>query len=123
MRDFKISAPRNPKKQPAFKVRYSELDIVGHVNFAQYVKWILDSYKKEFIWKNSVASFEINFIAEVAHNEALSVLTEKLNDEEPTFLHSIERRGDNREVCRARVSWYPEKYGVLRNTEPSNRRA
>ncbi len=119
----KISALQNPKRQPAFKVRYSELDIVGHVNFAQYVKWILDSYKEEFIWKNSVASFEINFTAEASHDEALSILTEKLEGEEPTFHHSIERISDNKEVCRARVCWYPEKHGVLGTAQPSHLRA
>jgi acyl-ACP thioesterase len=119
----KVSAPRNPKKHPAFKVRYSELDMVGHVNFTQYVKWILDSYTEAFIWKNTVASFEVNFIAEVSYNEALLILTEKLDSEEYNFLHSIERKGDDREVCRARVCWHPEKNSILRADLSVHRRA
>ncbi len=101
----KLPAPSAPHEETFFPVRYSDLDMNLHVTNSRYIEWILDSYSFEIYQTHRIRTFEINFLAESAFGEEVSVRTEKQNDSAPTFLHTIVRKKDGRELCRARVRW------------------
>lgn len=103
----KIPGSVHPKKENLSKVRYSDIDRHHHVNNTKYIEWILDSYPFEMHWKFHIHTFEINFLAESSHEDEISIHTEPLGDSPPAFLHSVFRKGDGRELCRARASWKP----------------
>jgi hypothetical protein len=52
-----------------------------------------------------IHTFQINYLAESSHGDAISVHSEPVEDFPPTFLHSVFRANDGRELCRARASW------------------
>jgi acyl-ACP thioesterase len=103
----KLPAPVRSKMEKSYKVRYSDIDMHHHVNNTKYIEWILDSYPFEMHWKFHIHTFEINFLAESSHEDEISIHTEPLGDSPPAFLHSVFRKGDGRELCRARASWKP----------------
>ena len=103
----KLPAPVRSKMEKSYKVRYGDIDMHHHVNNTKYIEWILDSYPFEMHWKFHVHTFEINFLAESSHEDEISIHTEPLGDSPPAFLHSVFRKGDGRELCRARASWKP----------------
>jgi len=101
----KIPDSVHPREENLFKVRYSDIDMHHHVNNTKYIEWILDSYPFEMHRKCYIHTFEINFLAESSHGDEISVHTEPFGDSPPAFLHSVFRKNDGRELCRARVSW------------------
>ncbi|MCX8118856.1 MAG: thioesterase [Desulfobacterota bacterium] len=103
----KLPAPGHPDEETFFTVRYSDLDLNLHVNNARYIEWILDSYSFEMNQTHQISTLEINFLAESNFGDELIVRTEELKNSPSTFLHSIVRKGDELELCRARVRWKP----------------
>jgi len=101
----KLPAPVRSKMEKSYTVRYSDIDMHHHVNNTKYIEWILDSYPFEMHRKYHIHTFEINFLAESSHGDEISIHTEPFGDSPPAFLHSVFRKNDARELCRARVSW------------------
>lgn len=54
-------------------VLLSDLDIVNHANSVKYLEWCLDYTESELILNQSLASFEMNYLKEVALGETISV--------------------------------------------------
>lgn len=94
-----------PKEENPFAVRYGDLDIHLHVNNSRYLEWILNSYSFEIHQRHEVSSLEIHFLAESNFGDQILVRTEQQKDSPPTFLHSVVRRNDGQELCRARMRW------------------
>ncbi len=101
----KLPAPVRSKMEKSYTVRYSDIDRHHHVNNTKYIEWILDSYPFEIHREYHIHTFEINFLAESSHEDEISIHTEPLGDSPPAFLHSVFRKNDGRELCRARASW------------------
>jgi medium-chain acyl-[acyl-carrier-protein] hydrolase len=101
----KLPSPVQSKMGKSYKVRYSDIDMHHHVNNTKYIEWILDSYPFEMNQTHHIHSFEINFLYESSHEDEISIHTEPLGDSPPAFLHSVFRKGDGRELCRARARW------------------
>ncbi len=101
----KLPALTNFKSSCSDTVRFRDLDVNKHVNAAKYMQWILDSYPLEIIENKNVKSFEINFLLEALLGDTISMLIETKNESTLTFLNSIVRKSDNKELCRARVKW------------------
>lgn len=101
----KLPAPGAPGEETFFTVRYSDLDLHQHVNNARYIEWILDSYPFEMNQTHHIMTFEINFLAESNCDDELSIQSERQKDSSLTFLHTMIRKEDGRELCRARVKW------------------
>lgn len=101
----KLPAPGAPNEETFFTVRYSDLDLNLHVNNSRYIEWILNSYSFEMNQTHHISTLEINFLAESNLGDELSVQSEKQNDSAPAFLHTMIRKADGRELCRARVRW------------------
>jgi medium-chain acyl-[acyl-carrier-protein] hydrolase len=48
-----------------FKVKYSDIDINGHVNSIRYIQWISDCFSLDCYRKCQVKRFEINYMTEM----------------------------------------------------------
>jgi acyl-ACP thioesterase len=101
----KIPGPIHSKKENLFTVHYSDIDMHHHVNNTKYMEWILDSYPFEIHREYHVQTFQINFLAESSQGDEILVHTEPVGDSSFIFLHSVFRKDDGRELCRARASW------------------
>jgi acyl-ACP thioesterase len=101
----KLPLPAHPGPEVLFTARYSDLDMNQHVNNVRYIEWILDSYPMEINQTHYVTTFEMNFLAESSCGDELSIRSEQQKDPLTTFLHTMVRKEDGRELCRARVQW------------------
>lgn len=84
-----------------YKVVYSDLDMVNHVNNVKYIEWILDSYP---IAQRSKKPYfiELNYLSETLENEVVSLLdNEKKADE---YLHEIQKE-NSKPALRAKIYW------------------
>ncbi|HEV2392197.1 MAG TPA: acyl-ACP thioesterase domain-containing protein [Verrucomicrobiae bacterium] len=101
----------NPAKLTAFdagsevlraRVRYSDIDLNGHVNSARYIGWIFDSYSLEFHAAHFASLCEVNYLGETLAGSEISM---RSNESVPGhFSHSLTKPSGD-EVCRARVKW------------------
>ena len=65
----------------------------------------MDSFPIEMNQTHHIHTCEINFLAESSCGDAISIYTEMLGKVPPAFLHSVFRKDDGRELCRARTGW------------------
>lgn len=102
---------RDPEKLPDCEVwdghslasvRYSDIDVNGHVGSSRYIGWMLDAYPFEHHRAHWVRVLEINYLGETVAGEELSVRTHQIGPAE--YCHSLARNNGD-EVCRARMEW------------------
>jgi acyl-ACP thioesterase len=101
----KLPAPARSQMETSYAVRYSDLDLHHHANTTRYIEWILDSVPFGMNQTHQIHTFEINFLAESSHGDILLILTETVEESPPVFLHQVIRKGDGKELCRARTGW------------------
>jgi acyl-ACP thioesterase len=103
---------RDPAKLPALAahqpgmnihVRYSDVDVNGHVNSCRYVSWLLDTYPLEWHQQHQALALEVNYLGETLDGDQLGLDC----DRSPTdgHLFSLTSLKGGREVCRARLLW------------------
>lgn len=56
------------------RVPYSSIDVNGHVNNTEYVRWGIDALKRAFEFKGSVRSLQISYLSEVFEGDELDLL-------------------------------------------------
>jgi len=98
----KLPSADNGKMRCTVEVRYSDLDLNGHVNNVKYMEWLLDSYPLAFHRENRLVAVEVNFISEALYGDTVVVHSRTGGR---FHLHGILRASDNRELFRARVAW------------------
>jgi len=82
-----------------FKVKYSDIDINGHVNSVRYIQWISDCFSLDCYRKCSVKRFEINYMNEMLYDEFVDIVGQQLEPGDFRF----EIRKEDKIACRARV--------------------
>lgn len=82
-----------------FKVKYSDIDINGHVNSIRYIQWISDCFSLDCYRKCSVKRFEINYVNEMLFDDYVDIVGHEIEQGDFRF----EIRNDNKTACRARV--------------------
>jgi len=83
----------------AFKVKYSDIDINGHVNSIRYIQWISDCFSLDCYRKCQIKRFEINYMNEMVFDDFAEIVrSEKI----PGDFH-FEIRNDGKVSCRARI--------------------
>jgi medium-chain acyl-[acyl-carrier-protein] hydrolase len=95
----------------SLQVSYSDLDMNSHVNNVRYIDWILDSFSLDFLTNHTMKELEINYLSEALHSDHISVGHE--NNENFLYRHSIMRRNDNTELCRAKTLWKHDDTGSV----------
>lgn len=86
------------------RVSSRDLDVYEHVNNVKYTEWIVDAFSFDYHKQNSLRELTINYLAEGMYDDELAVNTEER--EPSSYYHSIIRRADEKELCRARTLWH-----------------
>ena len=82
-----------------FKVKYSDIDINGHVNSIRYIQWISDCFTLNRYRKYQVKRFEINYMTEMLFDDFVEIVRAEVETGDFRF----EIRKDDKIACRARV--------------------
>lgn len=82
-----------------FKVKYSDIDINGHVNSIRYIQWISDCFTLNCYRKCQVKRFEINYMTEMLFGDYVDIVRSEVEPGDFRF----EIRKDDKIACRARV--------------------
>jgi acyl-ACP thioesterase len=106
-------APQEAQEEHSrFTPDYTSLDVNGHVNNAEFVRWGLDAVSWERLSRYPVSRMEINFLSEVNPGESISVYRKMVSPEraepqadgEPSTVITEGRRNtDDEPVFRARI--------------------
>jgi medium-chain acyl-[acyl-carrier-protein] hydrolase len=105
----KLPAPTNPTSNLATQVRYSDIDVNGHVNSARYIGWLVDSYPLKFHREHHLTDLEINYIGELRGEDQLEVTSQNVAPLQ--YLHAI-MKPTSGEACRARLGWVATPEGA-----------
>ncbi|MDR0714334.1 MAG: acyl-[acyl-carrier-protein] thioesterase [Bacteroidales bacterium] len=85
----------------SFTVKYSDLDINGHLNSIKYIEHLSDTFPVEMYQQQDVRRFEICYTAEGRYGAQLDIL--KKEDHDGVFVMEI--KNSEKTICSARVSW------------------
>ena len=83
----------------SFKVKYSAIDVNGHVNSLRYIEWIFNCFSLETHREKAIKRFEINYLHEMLFDETANVYADEVRTDDFYF----EIRKDDKAACRARV--------------------
>ena len=97
-----LEAPDKPVPVP---VRWSDLDLIGHVTNTRYQDLVLESYPEHWLRNHAVAEFELNFLAEGRYPDTLLSRRQADPGTPDTWRHELARESDGKVICRARVVW------------------
>jgi len=56
------------------RVPYSSIDLNGHANNTEYVRWAMDALKRTFQFKGSIRSAQVTYLAEVFEGDEIDLL-------------------------------------------------
>ena len=59
------------------KVRYTEIDLNGHLNNTEYIEFMLDTHEVDFYKKNRITSILINYDKEIKAGEVVELYSNK----------------------------------------------
>jgi len=77
----RVKLPEDLALVESRRVRYSDIDLNGHLNNTKYTDYILDVHDSEFYKKNRISHFLINFTHELKDNEVVDIYSNGSNPE------------------------------------------
>ena len=77
----KAVAASDVKEVERRKVRYSDIDLNGHLNNTKYIDYIVDIHDSAFYKENRITHFLINYEKELKDNDVLTLLKNNDNPE------------------------------------------
>ena len=83
------------------RVKYSDIDINGHMNSCRYIEHILDLFSLNFYREHRICRFEIAYMAECLFGEVLHLYKEETSP--GTYEVEIRKDGTNEIACRGLV--------------------
>ena len=72
----------HPQLMGEYRVKYSDIDLNGHVNSIKYIEHILDLFPMEMFRKKQVRRFEMAYVAESYYGDTLSFFQEQTGENE-----------------------------------------
>jgi len=84
-----------------FTVKYSDIDINGHVNSISYVQWLCDLFSLDMYKSRRIKRLEMNYINETFWGEDIQIYYEEKQCDDFHF----EIRKSDKTICKARVLW------------------
>lgn len=87
-----------------YRVAYSDLDIMRHVNSIRYIQWMLDLFPIDLFEERHVAQLDINYMAETVFGEEVEFRKE-IREDRQDYLVEIVNADTQSPVCRGRVRW------------------
>lgn len=100
----KIKPPTRVDRETTYTVRYSDLDMVEHVNNVRYLTWLIDTYGR-FNLEARATFLEVNYLGETGLGDSVLLQKEKLEEKPLSFRHRIMHAGQDNEVLRAYLEW------------------
>lgn len=90
------------------RVKFSDLDIVGHVNNVKYIEWSMDAAIKQCDPRREIGEIEINYLQEALLGDEVLISGEVCMPELCNPICFLARRADDgKEVFRTKLSWNP----------------
>ena len=99
---IRVDLPDSAYNDKEFNVRYSDLDINGHVNNIKYIEWCLDSVPADFQKEHIVENLSIEFIQETYADNTVKVRTAFSETES---FHELINLTTGQTVCKASMAW------------------
>lgn len=84
-----------------YTVRYSDIDINGHLNSVKYMEHLLDLFDLEMFRTHTIRRFEIAYQAEGHYGMELMLHQEKVGEE----IFNMAICHNEKAICRAAVTW------------------
>lgn len=103
VRTEKIQDVKGVARIKLFESQYTDIDMNGHVNNTIYIRWIIDSYSFEFHSSHQLEKISLNYISETGVGEMIEILVHEISERQ--YWHSIRRKRDKVELCRAYTVW------------------
>ena len=90
----KLKMPRDvePEEVYVHHVRYTDIDVNGHVNNVKYAVWSMDAVPYEIVSKRQVKDLKINFNHEAKLNDDVQIFRTMVETEDGGLLYTIEGR-------------------------------
>lgn len=88
------------------RVKYSDIDINGHLNSVRYIEHILNLFDLSYYKSHCIRRFEIAYIAECLFGDELALY--QSCDDGDTFSVEIRKTASNEVVCRSKI-WFKER--------------
>jgi len=98
----KIAVPEKPFLADERIVRYSDIDLNGHMSNIKYPEFFLDAYEYSFLKNSYISDIEMNFLNECKYGQKLTIFRSEI---ENTHYGFIIREDDNKEVFRIKIIW------------------
>lgn len=99
---IRVDLPDADFKEKLFNVRYSDLDVNGHVNNIKYIEWCLDSIPGDFQKNHRVKNLTIEFIHETYADNKVAANTAFQG---PVSYHELINKTTGNTVCKASMTW------------------
>ena len=116
--DFpKLTLPETFAHSCDFRVRYSDLDLNGHVNNIRYVEWAAETFPRDMRERSRLTGLEVHYRGETSCPDTVTAYAGTTDagtaDAGPsgqtpagtTYAHRLTRGSDGREVARLRTRW------------------
>lgn len=98
----KVLAIKDIEPIDHFFVKYSDVDINGHLNSMKYIEHFVDMFDLSVFKESEIRRFEINYVNEAHYGSKLQLLKK----EESNGIYILEMLGeDNTNVSLSRVTW------------------
>ena len=97
----KILPVENDSEAEYYKVKYSDLDINGHLNSIKYMEHLLNLFDIEMYRHREVSRFEIAYLSEGKYGMNLALYSAQDDLEK----YNMAICNDGKAICRAAVSW------------------
>jgi len=101
-----VAKMETPEYAVSLRVRRHDLDLNSHVNNARYIEWALESIPDDVFHDYYPSNIEVSFRGEALFGDTVSSRCQQVHGEaERSFLHSIVRESDGRELTRLKTVW------------------
>ena len=84
-------------------VRYSDLDVNGHVNNAAYLDYLMEGMNEQVINEKKLQEIQIDYRAEALHRNIIESRIKPVGENK--YQHSLKRLSDNKTICMALTTW------------------
>lgn len=85
----------------AYQIKYSDIDINGHLNSIKYMEHLLDLFDLELLRKNEISRFEIAYLSEGKYGMPLTLH----KSEAEANKYNMAICHESKAICRAAVTW------------------
>lgn len=96
-----IAAETDDSVHESYKVKYSDIDINGHLNSIKYIEHLLNMFDLDMFRNNNISRFEISYMSEGHFDMDLMLYKKALENNK----YSLSICHEGKAICRASVTW------------------